>query len=105
MSATLERPRAAADSLAEFNERVLAREAEDRAVHTGEGFDIRTLAVETMRRGYMGFTVLLTGNKSKGLPYVAAFLTYQGRTIENTFSEYATPDAALAALLSQSRVK
>lgn len=85
-----------------LNTAIEAREAEDRAIHDGEGLDLRTLGVEAMRRGYMGFTVLLTGNRSKGLPYVACFLTFQGRAIENTFSEYATPEAALSALLSQS---
>lgn len=94
-----------ASRLQSLDARIREREAEDRAVHTGEQFDIRELAVETMRRGYMGFTVLLTGNKAKGLPYVACFLTFRGTAIENTFSEYATPDAALAALLSQSRAK
>lgn len=84
---------------------IAAIEDEHRAVHTGENFDARELAVETMRRGYIGFTVLLTGNAKKGLPYVACFLTRQGRCIENTFSEYATPEAALSALLAASRAK
>lgn len=84
---------------------IAAIEDEHRAIHTGENFDIRELAVETMRRGYIGFTVLLTGNTGNGLPFVACFLTRNGRCIENTFSEYATPDAALAALLASSRAK
>lgn len=68
-----------------------------------EACDLAALALETKRRGYMAFAVLLTGSERAGLPYVACFLTKQGRAIENTFSEYATPDAALSALLSQSR--
>lgn len=93
------------DMLDRINTAVSAREAEDRAERTGEHFDIRELAVETMRRGYMAFAVLLTGSRKRGLPYAACFLTYAGQPVENLFSEYATPDAALAALLSQSRAK
>lgn len=93
------------DMLDRINTAVSAREAEDQAEHTGEHFDIRELGVEAMRRGFLGFTVLLTGSRKRGLPYVACFLSFAGKPVENTFSEYATPDAALAALLSQSRAK
>lgn len=103
MSATMTHPNAS--RLDQLDRAITAREDEERAVHTGEHFDIRELAVETMRRKYMGYMVLLTGDASRGLPFVGAFIDFRGKTVETTFSEYATPEAALSALLATSRAK
>ncbi len=92
-----------ATRLRDLDSRLRQREAEDRAMHTGERLDLRELGVETMRRGFFGFTVV----RGLQLPYAATFTDFNGGIVvgETTFSEYATPDAALAALLSQSRAK
>lgn len=104
MTATLTHPNA--DRLAAVDQAIRQREDEERAVHTGNGLDLVALTEEAKRRGFMGPAVIRSG-LTRGLPYVATFVNRQGQIVpcETTFSEYATPEAALSALLATSRAK
>lgn len=78
--------------------------AEEQAIHHNQPFDLRELAVEVMRRGLMGATILVnTGDR--GLPYAACFLNHSGHAVDHTYSQYTTPEAAFESLLAQSRAK
>lgn len=104
MLATIDHPNAA--RLRDLDTALRHREDEERAIHDGQPCDMTALCDEAKRRGFMG-PVLIRSGLTRGLPYVASFIDRTGCYLpgETTFSEYATPEAALSALLSTSRAK